>query len=61
MTDMSDMSIDEIVEHQGWSKETLLDLVMEYIANQASDDALRDFLAQAAEYETGEVDAAQAP
>ncbi len=57
MTDMSDMSIDEIVAHQGWSKETLLDLVMEYIGNQGSDDALRDFLAQMAEYENDEVDA----
>jgi hypothetical protein len=55
MTDLSDMSIDEIIEHQGWSKETLLDLVMEYIGNQGSDDALRDFLAQIAENENYEV------
>lgn len=61
MTVMSDMSIDEIIEHQGWSKETLLDLVMEYISNSDSDDALRDFLAQAAENENYEVDAAQNP
>jgi hypothetical protein len=55
MTDLSDMSIDEIIEHQSWSKETLLDLVMEYIGNQGSDDALRDFLAQIAENESYEV------
>ncbi len=52
----ADMSVDEIVEHQGWSTETLLHLVFEYIANQGSDDALRDFLAQAAENENYEVD-----
>lgn len=61
MTDLSDMNIEEIIEHQGWSKETVLDLVMEYIGNQGRDDALRDFLAQMAEYENDEVDAAQNP
>lgn len=55
MTDLNDMDIEEIIEHQGWTKETVLDLVMEYIGNQGSNDALRDFLAQAAENENYEV------
>lgn len=55
MTDLNDMDIEEIIEHQGWNKETVLDLVMEYIGNQGSNDALRDFLAQAAENENYEV------
>ena len=57
MTDLNDMDIEEIIEHQGWSKETVLELVMEYIGNSDSADALRDFLAQAAENENYEVDA----
>lgn len=55
MTDLQSMNIEEIIEHQGWTTETILELVMEYVANQGSDDALRDFLAQAAENENYEV------
>lgn len=49
--DFENASIDEIIEHQGWSDSTQLDLLREYITNQGDDDALRDFLRRKAEEE----------
>jgi hypothetical protein len=36
--------LDEIAEKQGWNLETKLDLCLEYIQNQGSNDAFEDFL-----------------
>ena len=41
-------SIDQIVEEQGWDDTSLKDLLFQYIENQGSMDALRDFLENAA-------------
>lgn len=38
---------------QGWTDATLLDLVLDYINNQGSDDAFADYLAERAEDEPG--------
>jgi hypothetical protein len=48
------MSIEEIIEQQGWTEETVNLLLFRYIENQGSMDALRDFLEQAAEEENAE-------
>ena len=33
----------EIIDQQGWTLETVFELLCEYISNQDSDDALIDF------------------
>lgn len=38
--------LDEFAETEGWNTDTQLDLLVEYLENQASPDALRDFLAE---------------
>lgn len=38
-------------DEQGWTDSTLLGLLLEYLENQQSDDALEDFLRQKAEFE----------
>jgi hypothetical protein len=38
------MGIEEIIENQGWTDETMVVLLFSYIENQGSMDALRDFL-----------------
>jgi hypothetical protein len=38
------MSMGDYAEKYGWSVQTQLDLALEYIANQCSDDAFEDFL-----------------
>lgn len=43
--------LEEIAEEKGWTKKTMLDLCLEYIDNQDSDDAFQDFLETAAENE----------
>ena len=34
----------QIQDEQGWTDETLLDLVLVYVTNQQSDDAFEDYL-----------------
>ncbi len=41
-------SIEEIIEAQGWDDATVNDLLFQYVENQGSMDALRDFLERAA-------------
>lgn len=48
------MSIDEIIEKQGWNESTVNDLLFRYIENQGSMDALSDFLERAAQEENEE-------
>jgi len=36
--------LNEIGDKEGWNDATKLDLCLEYIANQKSDDAFKDFL-----------------
>lgn len=43
--------LEEIAEDHGWTKRTMLDLCLEYIDNQQSDDAFQDFLETRAEDE----------
>ncbi len=50
------MSIQEIIESQGWTDETMVELLFSYIENQGSMDALRDFLAARAYEENSEAD-----
>jgi hypothetical protein len=42
------LSIEEIIEAQGWNEASVNDLLFSYIENQGSMDALRDFLEKAA-------------
>lgn len=44
----------EIAEKQGWTDDTLLTLLFEYIDNQQSDDVFGDFLQQRADDENTE-------
>lgn len=46
--------MEEISAKQGWTPETQLDLALQYISNQADDDAFRDFLRQQADDENDE-------
>lgn len=39
-----DADIEEIITQQGWTDETVLTLLWEYIDNQGDSRALRDFL-----------------
>lgn len=48
------MSIDEIIENQGWNESTVNDLLFRYIENHGSMDALADFLERVAQEENGE-------
>ena len=48
--------MDEIAEQQGWTVETQLELALQYIANQGSDDAFQDFLQHIADEENAEQD-----
>ena len=34
----------DIQEREGWTDSTLLDVLLDYIDNQASDDAFQDYL-----------------
>ena len=45
-------TIDEFQQQQGWTDNTVLSLLIDFIDNQDSPEALRDFLANAAEDET---------
>ena len=45
---MSQHIIDKFQAEQGWTDKTVLDLLIQYISNQQSDDALEDFLSEAA-------------
>jgi hypothetical protein len=48
------MDFDEAVERTGWNEQSQIEILLEYIANQQSDDAFRDYLAQrVAEEEVG--------
>lgn len=55
------MSIDEIIEKQGWNESTVNDLLFRYIENQGSMDALSDFLERAAQEENEESDTTSSP
>jgi len=46
--------IEEFADKQGWNDKTQLDLCLEYISNQQSDDVFRDFLQHTADVENGE-------
>lgn len=48
------MSMDFYAEKCGWNVQTQLDLALQYIANQGSDDAFDDFLAEIADEECTE-------
>ena len=55
---MSAMSVQHIIDRyqarQGWTDLTVLDLLVEYIDNQASPEALEDFLNGKADIENGD-------
>jgi hypothetical protein len=36
----------DVQEREGWTDTTLLDVVLDYIGNQGSDDAFADYLAE---------------
>lgn len=55
MTDMAEMSIDDIIEYQGWDDGAVRDLLFQYIEDQGSMSALRDFLAETAREENAEI------
>jgi hypothetical protein len=40
----TEKKISELIEKQGWSRDTVADLLRDYIANQCDDDALLDYL-----------------
>jgi hypothetical protein len=44
---------EEIAEAQGWSIETQLDVLRDYVSNQQSEDALSDYAETVAETENG--------
>ena len=46
--------IDRYQARQGWTDLTVLDLLVEYIDNQASPEALEDFLNEKADIENGD-------
>jgi hypothetical protein len=43
----------EIQTREGWTDETLLDVVLDYIENQNSSEAFKDYLEDRAEVESG--------
>lgn len=45
-------TMEGLTAHQGWSKETVLDLMLSYIENQQSPDAFRDHLSEAESIES---------
>ena len=51
MSQQAENILDEISERTGWNVDTQLALALEYIGNQYSDDAWRDFLERQADDE----------
>ena len=48
---MTESILDQYADQQGWNDQTKITLLCRYIANQQSDDAFADFLAQQADEE----------
>lgn len=54
-TSSIDAVVQEFADQQGWDKNTVLGLALQYIENQDSNDAFRDFLAATADEENESV------